>query len=494
VDYNVTILNESLDFIREVAYTKETYFELQVFNQNLTLGTYFIRVDANSTLGTSFDIENFNLTRNSELNVSARYALTNASLTEFNITLVDAETAEVYFNETVDGVSLLPVKRHHNYTVTFDAINYSTNSSSVTLNDTAFQNLRFDVLRYNSLTIFFYDETRGELLNETTVFLDIISDDFSNNYSTTNASLVADLLYPTSYQARYYAAGYVERFYYFTVTADTAQVLNLYLNNDTDQILIEVRDIAINPVEGAVVMAQRKDPVTNTYVTVEIGTTDFEGEVVMSLTKNDEWYRFIVTLDDVVRLTTEDAYITADTVTLTLPGTGSTGEEIFNYLDIVGDVSYSTVTTDFTFDFVDPNNVQRQYCLRVYTGEGLLGEDCTTNNAGTLTVSITPENGTSYRGDGSVLIGDWLVIDSDTYTAPTDSTPLGNLGLLGQFLISLALIIVVYKFPEWMPFMLGISLLLGRSMNLTTLEWPVLTGVAFVMTLISVWLGKLRNN
>lgn len=495
--YNITLLNSDLTFNQTIQgnNSRNNSFYWDVYNQNLTLGLWYVKVEAfDSTSLSNFDFESFNLTKNAILNLSAKKITNNVTINFFYVNATDNLTGEFIEGNTSNGTLQLDVIINRTYELKIRAENYTTSNKTITINS-SFVSDTFYLYAFNSLLISFYDETTLLAMNNVTVYLDLISLLFSANYSTPNGTLEVELLEPETYQARYYSSGYTERFYSFTVTNNSAQTLSLYLKPNSTSILVQVKDVALNPVEGYIVKAQKLVPSINQHITVEIGTTDFNGEILMSLSQNDEYYRFIVLdADGNVLLTTDDAYIIDTTIILNLPGLGATGEEAFQYLNIDASIDYDSTTNIFTFDFSDPSNLQSQFCLTVYKDNILNGQNCTTSDLGSLYVTITPVNGSIFRATGTILLEDALLLAQDVQVFSSRDTNTGNLGLLMQIMLSLLFIIFTLKLPEMIPLAFGISLLLGRAANLNILDWTTVSGITFGCLILSVWLGKKRDS
>lgn len=499
VNYTLTLLNSSLGFNDTLNLGQNnnlTYYYWNVYAENLSTGIYYFNLTTLDTRGNRVSqTSRFNLTKNALLNITAKYWYDNSTINNFNINLTDTLTGELITNVTSTGRAWLDVIRGHNYSTTITSTNYSSNTTTITINNVPIQNYTFIVYRYNSVNIYFYNEETGALINDTTVFLDLISDIQSGSYNTTTGILIVDLLYPTTYQARYYASGFSERFYSFTISEDTSQTINLYLRNLSETVLIQVRDISITPIEGAIVKIQKKIPSTNEFITVEIVTTDINGESTASLTLNDEWYRALVYVNGELVLITEPAYILSSPWILTI-STTTGGDDVFNYLDITGDVTFNNVTNVFSFDFDDPNNVQRSYCLNINNNNNVtLVSSCTTSDSGTITQAITPVNGTTYNAIGYVEISSvYLPLDEESVSFEEYPADMGSLGMLGFFVITLVLVLIGLKWPEIIPMMPGLGLELTKWAGLISLDWWACNLVLFCGFIIMIWISRHRNS
>jgi len=497
---NLTLLNNDLTFNRTIynsAIINNNFSHYDLYSQNLSIGQYWVRLQQTDINGNTLTTQNrFNLTTNAIVNVTAKRINNNATINIFSTTITDQTTGLIQTNTTTDGVAIFDVVKYRNYSVVITSANYTTGNANMTINET-FNTRLFYLTRFNSILINFYDEDTLNIIVNQTVYLDLISSIYSNNYSAENGTLLVELLSPTTYQARYSSVNYTERFYSFTIVNDTSQTVSLYLKKNTTSILIQVKDVALNPVEIAVVKAQKQIPsLGGIFLTVEICTTDFNGECIMSLTQNDEFYRFIVLIDGDVKLTTTANYIIDNIIPLVLPGEGTNADDSFEYLNIESDVSWTNASSTFSFDFSDPNNLQSSYCLDIYRNDVLINRTCLTSDLGSIDVALTITNGT-YKANGLISINDvYLLLDQDIQYFPVAGTTVntGKLGLLIQFLLSLVFIIAVKNNPEFIPIAFGLSLLFGKAGSLTLLDWTTVSAIAFACLVISVWLGKNKND
>lgn len=506
---NVTILNTTVSLLNDdltnnrtissqaTGFSNVTNYDL--YSQNLSVGRYWVRVQQTDANGNTVTTQNrINITTNALVNITAKRINNNVTIDSFTATITELIEGTVQTNSTTTASLVFDVIKERNYTVVITSTNYTTGNANMTINETFNQRL-FYLTRFNSLYINFYDEDTFNLVVNQTIYLDLISDIYSNNYTTGNGTLLAELLAPTTYQARYSSVNYTERFYSFTIVNDTSQTLSLYLKKNTTSVLIQVKDVALNIVEGAVVKAQKLIPDNGgSYLTVEICTTDFNGECIMSLTQNDEYYRFIVLIDGDVQLTTTASYIIDDIVTLILPGQGTNADDSFEYLNIESDVSWNNASKTFSFDFSDPNNLQSNYCLDVYRNDALINRTCITSDLGSINVALVFSSNTNgtFKANGLVLItNDYLLLDQDIQYFPIAGTVAntGKLGLLIQFLLSLVFIIAVKNNPEFIPIAFGLSLIFGKAGSFTLLSWTTVSAIAFACLVISVWLGKNKN-
>ena len=186
-----------------------------------------------------------------------------------------------------------------------------------------------------------------------------------------------------------------------------------------------MRDSSYSSIEGAVVHVQKYSTGTNAWNTTEIITTNYEGKAIGHFVVEDADYRFLVYVNDVLRLTTGTTKIFCEvspcTITLTL-----TEEEGFvtfeNLTDFDYSFAYSTTTETFTYSYDDTDALAdggRLIVIRASYGnttEQTICDTSSTNIAGVLTCDISGQsNGTYYafayneRTTATTLIGTLII-------------------------------------------------------------------------------------
>jgi len=299
---------------------------------------------------------------------------------------------------------------------------------------------------------------------------------------------------------RYGATGYEERFYYFVLTNRSAQELTLYMINSTDayNVTVTVIDQSTTPIEGAIVKALKYDLDTNSYILQEVGVTDTDGKTIMSLTYNDEYYKFVVEYDGETLKTTNAAYITSASYTLQVTLGEDIGTGFYEYDSLDFDISFNTGTDTFRFNYNDVYGVTTEVCLYVYEvdaqGETLVNNTCSSSAAGTLLLSVDAVNGTYYVAKAYYVdsSGTQQYLTSLGYTYPS-SDVFGSLGLFLQILITLTMVSIVLvsgASVSMLFFLAPLSLLLGRIVQLNAIGYEYLTPLIVVGIIISIAMDK----
>src|SRR3990167_6719052 len=308
-DYNISgasasYLNQTLQF--SVSALSTNYFTIANFSTNR------LRIDAKSIINGAF-ISAFSI-QISNGTYTAQKSTTTGNLT-FNVL---AGTWIMNFSSST----------HQKQN---DLIVINTSSS--------YPNFTFSVYTTNSFNFTFFDEKKLTQITDRAISVQLISDLYSANYTTTNGVLYTDLVTPEIYLIRFSATDYNERHYYFNLANGTNNQLKLYMINSTlaTRVTGTVIDQSTDPVEGAYIKVLRYELPLNAYTLREVWKTDVQGETDLNIIKNDEFYQFIIEQPfGTIKLTTEPAYIIKDYIFFQILFTNLAGDQFFNSQDIEG--------------------------------------------------------------------------------------------------------------------------------------------------------------
>lgn len=330
------------------------------------------------------------------------------------------------------------------YNVSFIHEQYADQTILINLTNSSAE-YDFQVYTTNSIYFEFFDEVTLNSLNGTTVNVELISEAYSTNASTSNGFFFIDLLNPTSYTIRSSAEGYGTRFYEYTLQNNTNIEIDIYLVNESNEnrqdVTLTVYDQDRSEVEDAVVKVLRYDVTTNAYSLREIAKTNFEGQVVFDLVLNEEFYKFVIEYDGDTKLTTEKTQIYSEALTFQINIGSTTGEVFYNSQDVDGTVIYQNSSNQFRFSWNDPNAEMTKGCIEVhkrnYVDDYVVGTSCSLGTSGVVYQSFTPENESTYYAFGIVFFGDDdRVIDSLAVTFDSMESNTGSLGWFGVFVLT----------------------------------------------------------
>jgi len=411
------------------------YMSNGTFDINATKSGYFTKsqsVTAVALANSSFIIENMTDTR---LNLTVRNAITNATVTTYTAQFNNSAYSYSQSNSTTNGTIIIDAITG-NWTVYVDASGYALTLSNVTLS-AGYNNITVYVYTSESINFFFYDEQSGNLINTTTVTLELIGSIASYNRTTTNGTLYIDLITPDDYTVRYYANGYTPRFSYITISNRTTQNISLYLLasvNGTNITVYVLRQDG-SQVQGALVKLLKYDLATNSYIIREQTLTDYQGLTFVDVQFNAEFYKFLVEYPiGTVALTTDPAYITSTEITLILDST--LAGTFYNYIQGAGgDVSFNTGTNTFRFTWSDTYGVVTNSCLYVYRLESnytgtYLGVNCSTASAGTLLYGVSNATQSQYYATGYFTIAGNDYFVDEAFADLRNTNVWGLLGVL----------------------------------------------------------------
>jgi hypothetical protein len=419
----------------------------------LNAGTYSITGSSNDflwdtqrnvTLNTKDDLTTILYFGNNSLNITVLNGLSNTSITDFDVFVT--LNGSYYWNLTdhdSDGVVYFPTLAGF-YNISVDHPDFALESEMVNLTESS-QEIEFILYTFNSIFFNFYDEVGLFKLDFQPVSLEIISTAFSNNYTTSNGSIFLSLLSPSTYTIRTTSDGYTTRFNEYTLINNTNINLDVYLTNNSNSNFKTIEATVLNensdPVEDVLIKVLRYDISSNSYTVREEVRTNFEGQADLSLIKNEEYYKFVLVYGGKTKLTTQKTQIFEDSITFRIVVAELAGETLFYVTNVEGDVSFNNNTNIFRFYYNDPNNQVTQGCLDIYKtkydGKTSISTQCVSGTSGYIYYTITPENSTTFVGNGYVYFGDTQrFIDSRKYTFISEQIQLGVDAYLGLFLLT----------------------------------------------------------
>ena len=427
------------------------------------------------------------------------YSRSRLNITAFTMGGGSISNFSIYVNGTLDGSTTtgyyyLDNLTFEDYNITIDNSGYELKSEVVTINLT-YQEFNMSFYTTNSINFIFRDEETKALINN--VSFELISDVFANNYSTTNGTDYLDLLSPIEYSIRYVSDGYLERFYYFNLQNRTHTNLTLYLvsNSTAQEVTGNVYDEGNHLIEDAYIKVLRFDLTTNAYLVQEIMKTNFEGQTMLHLILNDEFYKFIIEypLGTIVK-ETSPTYIYATNLNFQI----QLGEDIASNFYNSQDVSYSLIfnnnTNNFRFTYSDANNIVSQGCLKVYRitsfKESLYNSTCVSSATSTILINVANITGATYRADAFVYFGEdeyYLISEYKSF----DTANIG--GNFGVFLIIILMILFVFVARWSKPVALILTplpLFFGSILNIIDLSIGITLPLEIVCVIVAIWVSK----
>ena len=461
IDGNVTISD-----IYNITYslnTSETYDPIAFNTLPTTLSAtiYFPTVDASLFSGTNTVLLDFNGTN---------YTVSLASSTANSLT---------YSKEfTLD---LNPVERHINHTWYFNISSLSNDYLNTSPKEQTFTD------QSANITFNFYDEINNSLLTGTSITLDFIGSTYSYNYTTATGQKNVSLFFPLTYIARYTASGYSDRFHYFTLSNDTTQTIDLYLLKDanaTEVIATVYNEIGIK-LEGVRIKVLKYDVLTNTFKQVESSDTNFEGETVLHLVLNEEYYKFILEYPTgTTRDITTPTYIFNSAVTFQIDTGLDIGGDFYLFDDVSANVTYNPNTFNFRLNYYDHSGLSSQMCLEITKNGAYYNRSCLSAISGTILLPITNTSGT-YKG--SV----YLVYDGDDIFLTSATIRIGeklqdqSLGLYLMVFVTILFIFIGFWNLSISLFIAPLPLLIGSFLQITGISFGVMLSIQVLFIILA---------
>jgi len=330
------------------------------------------------------------------------------------------------------------------YNVSLNASGYAFYSEVINVN-VSVQNETFYLFVPGALIRFFYEANRS-LANNIQVTLEDISATQSANYSTTNGTITLQNSSFEQHLFRHKASGYTTRQYYHTFEPGGFDIIDLYLvtNSSSTLVTVSVVDEKADPVEDVTVKALRYNLDTNTYNIVEIDKTNFEGETTLDLILNEELYKFILEYGGEVKKITAPTQILSNTIEFSINLFSTIGQKFFVTENIYHQLVFEPENNRFVLSYTDTTNTASEVCLTVERllsdGNVNVGNSCSTDTAGELTVGVVNSTGASYKATATASLSDPpQFLNSAIYTYLAANV----FGSLGLFLISILTMVFI---------------------------------------------------
>lgn len=338
-----------------------------------------------------------------------------------------------------------------------------------------------------ALTIAIYDEITKAAINNISV--DFISDTSSQNYTSATNSVYVSGIPDGEVLFRYGSDKYNQREYYVNMSNDTDSTLNLYLLNNSisTNITATVYDNYNYLLAGAYIRFLRYYIDTNTYEIVGMGRTNSAGQVVFDVTKQDEYYKFLLYYPfTTLVFTSTPQYITEDNLNFQINTQTPVGQQWDNLQTIEYDLTYNNATGNFRLDYSDVNGYSQEVTLDVYKvtlfGKTLYNTSSTTSSSATLLVYAPVDNNTHYVAEATVQL------DKETALAGLNQEFLIAPVLQRDGLLYIAIMTILFALIGAFSLAVGliltpIPLLLGSALGIVSI--PVyIPIVLFILSLI----------
>jgi hypothetical protein len=287
---DITIINISLANLSGA----NTSYNYDLFTTNLTTGLWYVVLYAFDTLSNNnSDNIIINLTKDAQLNITAKYSFNNATITNFTINITDETTGETQSINTTNNKTIFEIVKNRNYTILIDAPGYAIMNVTNTSFTNLYNNYTLYIYTDNSVRITIYDEATLIILNTTTTSITFQNNVTALVYSTSNGTYYKDGLTDGLWIIKFYSANYSYRTYTITVANRSTQTLDAYLTPSAYTTIFTIRDSqTLTTLEGVSFTIERLNNAT--YIIVESKSSDISGAVQFGYLPGIE-YRFTLT-------------------------------------------------------------------------------------------------------------------------------------------------------------------------------------------------------
>lgn len=432
------------------------------------------------------------------LNLSAYDLPNQAFISNYSINLSGKNYTQNELKTTTNGTMIFKII-NQTYNLSIIADGYADNFGTSILRSnfsSPFTHVNFNLYTTNSFNISFRDESTLALINTTTINLDLISDVFSGNYSTTTGTLYIDLLTPAEYTFRYSGTGFQPRISSYTLTPSTYNDITLWLLPGGENVSIFIYDQSSNFVEGAIIQIYRYSAASNSYFLVNTIATDFTGQAITNLELNSEFYKFFIYYNGDLKKQTAGAYITGTELTFEINIDEPIAQTYYSIQDVDGYVSFNELTNNFRFYFNDQAGSVSRGCLYLYkvsvATETLYNSSCVSGSSALILLNAANVSGQRYTATGYVTIGgvDYL-FDSYSYTFKEISN-YGSFGLLMVLFLTIIFGLLMIWSIEISLILLPIPSLIGSlpAFNWINLPTEYAVGMEVIMLVLAFIIRK----
>ena len=494
--------NQSIEWIYKVLEINQTYNNettegsLETFSTLIRLGSGYsitgavlINYDGSSSSGQSFASGDNTILRKEDFLIPNVDADTNITF-YWDITLSDSTVLnltsknQTIYNLGIDNCSSFTIELY-NFTVVDEE------------EQTILPNATIEI------AVNIYDETRTVLvLNYSTIHEKINPLRICLNRNLSNSST-----YSIDVIVRYEDIGFANEYYNIidsTLTVNSSsQIITLYDLNSTDSTEFQLSFIGSNflPVENALVYIDRQYISENTFKTVELPKTDYNGQAVLHLVRNDVIYNIRIIKDGIILGNFENLVAFCDDFTIgdcniELNAFDSV-EGVFNYDDELGIIftnpTYNATTDKVSFNFVTSDGSSKTVLLEV-TRNDIFGNRSICNaslisSGGTLTCDVDPNIDESTL-NVDVYVDGILEVKSNVQI---ETTNYGVGGYLIMFVMALSFIFMFSGSKTGV--LVSIGLTLASSIGMGLISGTLIgIGASGIWLLVILFIGIYKLN
>lgn len=453
---------------------------------------------ATGKIGAAY-LTNYNTTidgvHDNKYTLGVKYAGT--PVNSFNISVTnDALAINNTLHSTTTGSVTIPLLQGYPYL--FKANTSIHTVENVTLQANASQQYyNFSVYTTNTFDLNFRNETTNTPLTGSNITIQLISDAFASNYTTSNGSLVVSLLTPGAYTIRYWTDPNIPRDYYVTLNQQSYNNITLYvIDSGVSSVYLPIiKDQNTAPVGSATVQLLRYyiNPALNSgsYTVVEMSQTDTNGQAVLRVVPNVINYKLVVSKSG-TSITTAPTKFTSTTNTYTINFQQNPLTSIQGMGSVQKSLTFNNATSTYAFTWTDTTNLVTGGCL--YVTKTRLGRQtnefsqCTTGATGSIIYTVTDTNQTTYSAQATLSTNTAF----STYTFGPVSidfskrhNAFGLVGVLVTLIVFLTLAFIGTEMGTKGTVVAGVLAIMVMSIfGFIAYRWEALIGIVIVAGII----------
>ena len=425
--------------------------------------------------------------------------------TDYLIPNVEADTnVTFYWNITLSDSTNLQLEYHNQTIYNLDLDNCAVNTVEL-FNFTVVDEEKQTILPNATIEIAInvYDENMEELiLNYSNLF------EGENPLRVCmNRNLSSDSMYLVDTAVRYEDTGNANEYYNIVgqeLTNGTAsQIITLYDLNLTDSTDFQLTFTGSDflPIENALVYVDRQYISENTFKTVELPKTDYNGQSVLHLVRNDVIYNIGIVKDGVVLGNFENLVAFCDDFTIgdcniELNAFDSV-ESVFNVDEALGIIYtspvYNKTANTISFNFLTSDGTAKTVLLEV-TRNDIFGNRSICNSTlissgGTLTCNIDPNLDESVLMVSIYVDGVLTVLGS----VELDTTNFGVAGYLVMFVMAMSFIFMFSGSKTGVLISIGLTFAGALGMGIVSGDL-IGVGASGIWLLVIIFVGIYKLN
>ena len=408
-----------------------------------------------------------------------------------------AITYPFYWNISMTNSTSTSYFKSNNYTQSISTLNMricnSTPYNTTFINFSIF-NSEATTNRLNaSFKVSFYYGSNASTISYTH------QDTSQTNSSFAFCFIPSSLNYTISASIEYEATGYSKNYYYLNdiVVSNATTNISLYLLNSTKATVtqLKVQNIYTQPQENVYITIQKYDAGTDTYYTIGMARTDFNGQDIVYLNWYDTFYKYSLSKNGVVVKITNQSKVDTTPILFKLEDT-----YVYTY-DKFGDISYTltfnNVTNNFIFTYSNPTGGISSYCLRVVKrtpkNDTQICNTCETSSSATIYCNVDSYGNGTYvaviYGQGSLAGWDSLVAFIGTINEIYDL--IGNVdGSIYAFFFSAIILVMFMISPVLMVVGAIFGMVASVAIGFQPIHYAEMFGIVIVGVVVIIILKK----